>query len=226
MKEFSENKIIDSWKKNATPWIQAIRKEEIKSRIEVTNRAIVEAVLERNPSNVLDIGCGEGWLVRTLTDYSVNCLGVDIVPELIASAKVTGNGRFKVLAYNELNFEQLDEKFDLAVCNFSLIGKESVDQLFQNIPDLLKTNGALIIQTLHPNIMTGTQSKDGWQKGSWDGFNDQFTDAAPWYFRTLRGWEKLFSKNGFHNLSIIEPTYPKTRKPASIILVAEISSTT
>jgi 2-polyprenyl-3-methyl-5-hydroxy-6-metoxy-1,4-benzoquinol methylase len=222
MEKFSDKKIIDSWKKNAAPWVQAIREGEIKSRIEVTNKAIEDTILGRNPSNVLDIGCGEGWLVRRLTGSDIDGLGVDVVPELIKTAQADGGGRFKILSYEELKFDQLNEKFDVAVCNFSLIGKESVEQLFEEMPSILNPMGAFIIQTIHPEAIEDDNTGDGWRSGSWDGFNDQFSDPAPWYFRTITNWKALFSQNGFAQLEVIEPTFPNTGTPASVIFVGEI----
>jgi hypothetical protein len=40
----SDQKIIDSWHKNATPWIVAIQDRQIESRNLVTDAAIVSAV--------------------------------------------------------------------------------------------------------------------------------------------------------------------------------------
>ena len=58
----SDARIIDSWHRNASPWSDAMRANQIESHALVTNRAIVEAVLRRAPKTVLDVGCGEGWL--------------------------------------------------------------------------------------------------------------------------------------------------------------------
>ena len=66
MNIFSDQKIIDSWKSNALPWVIAVRTNEIESRLLVTNKAIIDAVLAQAPKTVLDVGCGEGWLIREL----------------------------------------------------------------------------------------------------------------------------------------------------------------
>ena len=64
MNPFSDEKIIDSWEKNASQWSAAVREGHIESRKLITDKAIVEAVLSYSPESVLDIGCGEGWLIR------------------------------------------------------------------------------------------------------------------------------------------------------------------
>jgi len=73
-----------------------VRGNQIESRALVTNQAIVDAVLSRSPSTVLDIGCGEGWLVRALSSHGIDAVGVDVVPELIEHAKQAGGGTFRV----------------------------------------------------------------------------------------------------------------------------------
>jgi len=84
--------------------------------------------------------------------------------------------------------------------------------------------GALIVQTLHPLVATGDLPYvDGWRTGSWAGFSADFTDPAPWYFRTIESWVRLFSESGFHILEVREPLHPKTQKPASALFIAEVS---
>jgi len=224
MKPLSDDKIIDSWKKNVTPWIEAIRNKEIQSRELITNQAIVEAITQQAPGTVLDIGCGEGWLVRELSKTGIDACGVDVVPGLIESARKAGEGRFKTLSYTQLANNVLNEKFDLAVCNFSLLGKESVSQLFHAMPSLLNANGYLVIQTVHPVTACGDHEyKDGWREGSWAGFNNQFHDPAPWYFRTLQGWQNLFLKQAFELKEVREPVNPQTGNPASVIFIGQLA---
>lgn len=218
----SDEKIADSWKGNAAAWTTAIREDQIESRKLVTNAAILEAIVSRTPKSVLDIGCGEGWLARHLEDLRINVLGTDVVPALIERAREGGKGRFEVLSYEDLAEGKLSELFDVAVCNFALLGKESVDNLLRVVPKLLKRGGALIVQTVHPVFGCGELPYvDGWRQGSWAGFSSDFTDPAPWYFRTIESWIKLFTDNKFVIQQIKEPWNPKTQKAASIIIVGE-----
>lgn len=225
MNPLSDQKIIDSWQKNAAPWTTAVRENHIESRRLITNQAIVDTVLAVAPKTVLDIGCGEGWLVRELVKHAIHVLGVDVVAELVEQAQQTGGGRFEVISYEELAAGKLTERFDAAVCNFSLLGKESVDKLFIIMPALLHTNGYFVIQTMHPVMSCGDHAyQDGWREGSWQGFSNDFTDPAPWYFRTIETWVTMFRVNHFQLTEIREPVNPYTSKPASIVLVGRLMS--
>jgi 2-polyprenyl-3-methyl-5-hydroxy-6-metoxy-1,4-benzoquinol methylase len=220
MKILDDARIIDSWSKNTDPWTAAVRGGEIASRRLVTNQAIIDAVRSRSPCTALDIGCGEGWLVRALDGIAM--IGVDVVPGLIDNARKAGGGDFRVLSYEQIASGQLKAKVDVAVCNFSLIGKESVEGVFRAARSFLNPQGALIVQTLHPLVACGEAPyRDGWREGSWSGFSSDFTDPPPWYFRTFESWIRLFGENGLRLLEVREPVHPETGKPVSVIFVAE-----
>ncbi len=218
-----EKRILESWAANARAWTGAIRAGEIESRRLVTDRAIVAAVRARQPGSVLDIGCGEGWLARVLSAAGIRVTGIDTVPALVESAREAGGGDFRCMSYAELAPGSLKLRADVAVCNFSLLGKDSVEEVFRAAPSFLTPAGALLVQTLHPVAACGDLPyADGWRESSWAGFGPAFTDPAPWYFRTLESWQALFVRNGFVLREVREPLWPDSGQPASVIFVGEI----
>lgn len=222
MEPLSDARVLESWGKNTAPWTAAVRSGEIESRRLVTNQAIVDAVRSRSPRTGIDIGCGEGWLVRALD--GVDMLGVDAVPGLVEMARAAGGGDFRVMTYEDIAAGRLALALDVAVCNFSLIGKDAVEGLLRAAPGYLKPGGALIVQTLHPHAACGDAPyKDGWREGSWAGFSTEFTDPPPWYFRTLESWIRLFGENGMRVLEVREPIHPVSGKPLSVIIIGELA---
>ncbi len=210
--------IIYSWEINATPWIKAIQNDEIESRKLVTNQAIVNVILNDKPARVLDVGCGEGWLARSLASKGIFVLGIDAIPALIESARMQGHAQFDICSYEELLSYTFKDAVDCAVCNFSLIGEESTQGAINALSKILERNTRLVIQTLHPLIANGdVPYQDGWREGSWDGFSSDFTNPAPWYFRTIGSWCDLLFRNGFKIRNIHEPLHPQTKNPVSII---------
>ena len=233
-----ELEIIKSWHSNAAPWARAIRAASIASRRLVTDQAIIDAVASVSCARILDIGCGEGWLARALSALGMSVTGVDVVPELIAQAAASrdatgagaelhgtasGSVAFQVQDYGSIaNRQWRCGPFDAAVCNFSLLGRESVDSLIAALPCYLDDTGYLIIQTLHPVAACGERPyQDGWREGSWLGFSSDFNNPAPWYFRTLETWTALLQRCGFDILECREPRAPGAVTPASVIWIGK-----
>ncbi|MFT7404547.1 class I SAM-dependent methyltransferase [Zhongshania sp.] len=212
-----EDAIVKSWYKNVDAWTNAVRDAQISSRVTVTDAAIVNAVVARSPASVLDLGCGEGWLARALTDLGLSTVGLDVVPDLIAKASARG-GKFKVLSYQEFAAGKWSQQVDCVVCNFSLLGKELVGGVLRAMPAVMGASGHCIIQTLHPAYV-GEPYCDGWRQGSWAGFSSDFVEPPPWYFRTLSSWLSLFADCGLHLKEFIEPLNTDTGQPASLIFV-------
>ncbi len=216
----NEQKIIDSWHANAGNWIDIIDNNGIESRRLVTNKAIVDAVCKSKPSSVLDVGCGEGWLLKELNEKGIAVTGVDVIPELVEKAKSKVDGNFFVASYEDicLNKISFPKLFDTIVINFALIGKESTENLLSYLPDLLISSGKLFIQTLHPGSRKSINDyKSGWKEGSWDGLGEQFSMPYQWYFRTMEDWLFLLKKSGFTKIDSTEIKHPQSGKPLSVI---------
>lgn len=75
-------------------------------------------------------------------------MGVDVVPEF--EARHAGGGIFHCLSMTDLSEEFFGQKFDAVICNFSLLGKESVENFFKEASMLLNGGGAFVVQTVHP----------------------------------------------------------------------------
>jgi 2-polyprenyl-3-methyl-5-hydroxy-6-metoxy-1,4-benzoquinol methylase len=225
-----EQEIVRSWHSNAAPWTRAIRSASIASRKLVTDQAIIDAVCGVACRRILDIGCGEGWLARALSELGMSVSGVDVVPELIAQAAATPSGNASgSTAFHLQDYAALANQhwrcgpFDAAVCNFSLLGRESVDALLAGLPGYLDDPGYLIVQTLHPVAACGERPyRDGWREGSWLGFSSDFNDPAPWYFRTLETWTALLQRCGFDILERREPQAAGAVTPASVIWIGKL----
>lgn len=217
-----EEHILQSWHTNAAAWTNAISQGAIESRRLVTNKAIVDAIVLQQPRTVLDVGCGEGWLCRALQEKGIETTGIDAIPALIASAQQAGRGSYEVCSYQDLleGKFQPAASFDAIVFNFALFGDTLVRDVLKQLANYLSPGGKLIIQTLHPHTASVDQPyKTGWRNGSWAGFSDEFSDPAPWYFRTMESWSELFMETGYMIHQLREPLHPDTGKPASVIFI-------
>lgn len=219
-----ENQILHSWNENASAWTESVRSNSIESRKVATNKAIVETLVKHQPENVLDVGCGEGWLVRELSDRGMDATGTDGAAPLIEKAKALGNGTFHVLTYDELCARNSISsiEYDAIVCNFALVG-ENVSELLKTLRNQLSNRGKLFIQTVHPFAVCGDEPyQDAWRTESFANFGPGYTEAMPWYFRTVGSWLALLQSAGLIIDEVLEPIHPETGKPLSLLLTSKI----
>lgn len=219
--KMNETTITESWQINASEWIKALEGNTIGSR-KVTSPAIVETILHINPSSVLDLGCGEGWLVNKLVDEGITCVGIDATNELIERASTNG-GEFYVKTYEEI----IEEKnvpstpYEAVVFNFCLYHKEETEHLLKTVISFLHKRKLVIIQTLHPFAFLGTGFvyENQWIDDSWKGLKGDFQSPHKWYYRTMEGWMSTIAKSGLKVVDIKEPSAPNATTPSSVIFI-------
>lgn len=220
-----EEKVLTCWRQSADHWQHLIAQQRLSSR-EVTNPAIEKATLALQPASVLDVGCGEGWLARRLANHGIQVTGTDAVASLVEYARQQDKrSDYHCLEYSALPGPLAGQYFDVAVCNFSLFGDESVRQLLATIAnELLVPGGHLLIQTLHPFSASLGNYHEGWRDSQWQGLDQHgktLGEAPPWFFRSLAGWFRLLGPTG-NVTNIEEPLDPETRLPLSILFQLQI----
>ena len=216
-----ESELLQSWHHNAQAWIDAVRTGAIASRREVTDQAILLAVLSRQPERVLDLGCGEGWLLRALAGRGIQAVGVDGDATLVESARAAGSSPVYLASYEALVQAKVDigSDYDLICANFALLHQDIIPLLVA-VKALLVPGGALVIQTLHPWVAAAGDYQDGWRQERFEGFNGQW-QPMPWYLRTLPSWFNALDMAGFRLTGLQEPQHPQRAVPQSLLLVAE-----
>lgn len=216
-----EDALLDSWQHNAQAWIDAVRSGSIESRRQVTDQAILLAILGRQPERVLDLGCGEGWLLRALGDRGVEAVGVDGDQALVDAARAAGSAEVHLASYAQLAAGQacVGEDYDLICANFALL-QQDIIPLLTAMNALLVPGGALVIQTLHPWGVADGDYQDGWREESFAGFAGDW-QVMPWYFRTLASWLNALDMAGLRLVGLQEPQHPQSALPQSLLMVAE-----
>ena len=185
-----------TWEKNAEEWIKAIQNETIESR-QFTNKAVLDTVQEISPSKIVDMGCGEGWLTRALSDTDIEVTGIDVTDKLIIEAKKKDASNFFELSFEEIiNGKPIpNSPYDAAIFNFCIYFKSELKKLLTKTLDSIVNNGCIVIQTVHPFflIQGNLPYKSQWLDDSWKGLPGKFEDGHCWYARTIEDWFKILS---------------------------------
>lgn len=209
-----------SWKRNAENWTRAVRDRLIPSRTAGTDAAIVDAIARRKPARFLDMGCGEGWLCRAVTEKTgCTATGLDGTAALIEAAQAADpDGCYITLSYDDVisGAPVPNAPFDVIAFNYALF-EEDVVPLLNAVKHLLVDSGAIIIQTLHPDSDPG-DGKDGWRKEDFAAFENEAWAKMPWFFRTMESWEAVFAEAGLSLMGTEEPTADTNGPPLSMIM--------
>ncbi len=132
---------LEQWHSEDDPW-------EYESSEDDTHRkeVLLEAINDSKYENVLDIGCGQGFITKDLPGE--NIVGVDISYEAINRAKKHETSRIKFLQGSLFDIDKiLENKFDLIIITGVLypqyIGKSN-NLVYLLIDKLLKEGGTLV----------------------------------------------------------------------------------
>lgn len=153
-----------AWSENATFWINIIRSGADRYRTELTDAAVLQALQPLTGMDLLDVGCGEGYLAREAERRGARSTGIDICPELVAAAAEEGTrlgllGRYEEADLRDLPFA--DAAFDVVVANHSLNEVEDHQSALREWARVLRPGGLAVILMLHPCFFTWDPSEPG-----------------------------------------------------------------
>ena len=113
----------DTYAQNADFWVKIIREGLDRYRTELTDQAVLDAVGDVDGLDVLDAGCGEGYMSRLLAERGARAVGVDVSDSLVDYARKHEDAARLGVAYTVASLENLpyeDNSFDVVVCNHVL----------------------------------------------------------------------------------------------------------
>lgn len=149
----SEIDVISEWNKNAEA-----RHTQIISKIDVSyHEILIPSILkllgEVQQQQIIDVGCGSGVFANELAKMGAFVSGVDPTENMIKIARreYGYNSRVQFHLQTVQDFaNSTTTKFDLAICNMSLITIVNMDDAVTSIGKLLKPKGKFIFNITHP----------------------------------------------------------------------------
>ena len=148
----------DTYSQNAKFWIQIIREKLDRYRTDLTDAVVLAALGDLEGKNILDGGCGEGYLSREIHRRGATVTGLDVSASLIEAA-ISERDRLKLarLTHYVAGLEAIpedDATFDAVVCNHVMTDVEDAAEALKEISRVTKIGGKLVILMLHPCFYT------------------------------------------------------------------------
>lgn len=153
----------DTYASNAAFWIKIIREGLDRYRTDLTDDAVLAAIGDCDGLDVLDGGCGEGYMSRLLAERGARVVGIDTSNSLIQAAATHDDAERLRLTHYTASLEGIPEKdnsFDIAVCNHVLSDISDPRVALQELGRVLRTHGRLIALMLHPCFYTAHAERD------------------------------------------------------------------
>lgn len=116
-----------------------------------STRTDVTDMLPRVPRRLLDIGCSDGSLARTVKDRGSVAWGIELVPEYAAAAAERLDNVLQGDALDRTaELVQAGERFDAIICADSLEHMVDPWAVLRNVRKLVDDNGVVIVSL--PNV--------------------------------------------------------------------------
>ena len=154
----------DTYARNADFWVKIIREGLDRYRTELTDQAVLDAVGDVDGLDVLDAGCGEGYMSRLLAERGARALGVDVSDSLIAVRQDPRGRRSPRPAVHGRESRRPSlrrtTRFDVVVCNHVLSDVADPAAALRELGRVLRPGGRLVVLMLHPCFYTAHAERD------------------------------------------------------------------
>ena len=162
---------------------------EFDQEVKYLYETIKDIVVSKEPSTLIDIGCGQGEFCKLISSCGIKSFGVDLSAKQIEIAKAKG------VDAQAIDIKDIDQKYDCATAVFDVINylpKDYIEQFLKHSYNLLNDGGYFIfdINSLYgfDAVAQGTLTID---------LEDKFIAIDAIYEEdTLYTDITLFSKNG------------------------------
>jgi len=177
---------MDETKKLFDEWAVTGRAEEMEKGHGVTVNKFLDSISFDKPFSFLDVGCGNGWIVRKIAQLP-NCkkaVGIDKSKKMISIAiSKQISKKEKYLSINLESWKYLG-KFDIIFSMESLYYSVPMEPALSKIFKILRTNGFFYCGT---DFYSDNYLTKRWKK----------VMKVPMDLRSKTEWKNMFRKIGF-----------------------------
>ena len=184
--ENMSTKKVDKVRKTFDEWAQNGRAELMEKEHGKNVSKFLEKVDFEIPFSFLDVGCGNGWVVRKIS-INPKCrkaVGIDKSKKMIIQAKKDKKNSKESYYHTDIESWKYTDKFDFVFSMESLYYADSIDVALKKIFKLLKIGGQFFCGT---DFYTDNKATAKWSKM----MNMQM------HLHSKKEWKKFFVDAGF-----------------------------
>lgn len=201
---------------NVATWYDGHLKDDDTYHAKVVVPNLTRIVALKPGESLLELGCGQGYVLENFLQYSNNLTGVDIGAELIDIAKKR-NAKIDYLVASADDASILKGKtYDAIIIVLALQNMKNLSAVVENLSRLLKKGGRVVLVINHPAFRIPQHSdwlyddKKGVQSRKVDRYMSETEisiDMTPGkktnkemtvsFHRPLQVYSKAFAKQGF-----------------------------
>lgn len=201
---------------NVATWYDGHLKDDDTYHSKVIVPNLTRLVALKPTESLLELGCGQGFVLEKFLPFSANLTGVDIGTELIEIAK-RNNPKISYLAASADDKTILfGEKFDAIMIVLALQNMRNLQAVVENVDRLLEKNGRAYLVLNHPTFRIpqhsdwAFDSERGVQSRTVDRYMSEIEiaiDMTPGkktdkemtksFHRPMQVYSKAFAKHGF-----------------------------
>ena len=172
-------KTFDSWAQNGRAELMEIEHGKNVSKF-------LDSISFEKPFTFLDVGCGNGWVVRKILQEK-NCrksVGIDKSKKMIIQAKKNKENKNGEFIHTDVESMKYNGKFDFIFSMESLYYADSIEVALKKIYKLLKPGGKFFCGT---DFYTDNKTTAKWAT----------TMKIQMHLHSKKEWKEFFKKTGF-----------------------------
>lgn len=212
----------DSYRDKAIQYAKTI--DQLPINIYFERPALISLLPELRQQNVLDAGCGSGWLTEHMLEQGAKVTALDFNADFISLTQQRVQGKAEVLHTNlaePLPF-LADAKFDLIVCPLVMHYIKNWLPVLKEFHRVLKPKGKLIFSTHHPimdwqNFPVESYFSFELVEDEWD------VGKVKFYRRSLAAMSQDLTAAGFLIERLLEPQPLEALKEVDAELFAKLA---
>ena len=177
---------MDQVRKTFDEWAQNGRAKLMEKEHGKNVSKFLEKICFDKPFSFLDVGCGNGWVVRKISTHHKcsKAVGIDKSKKMILQAKKDKNNSKEVYVHTNIESWKYNGKFDFIFAMESLYYADSIDVALKKIYKLLNPGGYFFCGT---DFYTDNKATSKWSK----------IMKIQMHLHSKQEWKKFFVDEGF-----------------------------